>query len=219
MVPAGHARDVGFDRSLIGAYGHDDRVCAYAAFKPRCWTLGTPVNTAVSRAGRQGGDRLRRHHRHAVPAYLEYVHGGPVRGGHGRSRRRMCFEHSFCLSADVNSGALTRCMPRSANPTQQRVAQLRHVASVKYTGCARQVRHAPTPPPSLWATCAASVATAPASSWQTGELGKVDHGRRRHGGHATWQTATSRPSMLGVPGAVHACPDGDRLQAGYLHDL
>ncbi len=30
-VPAYHARDVGFDRALIGAYGHDDRVCAYPA--------------------------------------------------------------------------------------------------------------------------------------------------------------------------------------------
>ncbi len=29
VVPAAKARDVGFDRSLIGAYGHDDRVCAY----------------------------------------------------------------------------------------------------------------------------------------------------------------------------------------------
>ena len=31
VVPAAKARDVGFDRSLIGAYGHDDRVCAYPA--------------------------------------------------------------------------------------------------------------------------------------------------------------------------------------------
>jgi len=29
LVPAGKARDVGFDRSMISAYGHDDRVCAY----------------------------------------------------------------------------------------------------------------------------------------------------------------------------------------------
>ena len=28
-IPAGRARDVGFDRSLISAYGHDDKVCAY----------------------------------------------------------------------------------------------------------------------------------------------------------------------------------------------
>ena len=31
LVPAAKARDIGFDRSLIGAYGHDDRVCAYPA--------------------------------------------------------------------------------------------------------------------------------------------------------------------------------------------
>ena len=29
LVPAFCAKDIGFDRSLIGAYGHDDRVCAY----------------------------------------------------------------------------------------------------------------------------------------------------------------------------------------------
>lgn len=31
VVPAAKARDVGFDRSLIGSYGHDDRVCSYPA--------------------------------------------------------------------------------------------------------------------------------------------------------------------------------------------
>lgn len=33
IVPAGNARDVGFDRSLILAYGHDDRVCTYASLR------------------------------------------------------------------------------------------------------------------------------------------------------------------------------------------
>ncbi len=33
IVPALKARDVGFDRSMIGAYGHDDRVCAYPALQ------------------------------------------------------------------------------------------------------------------------------------------------------------------------------------------
>ncbi len=33
VVPALKARDVGFDRSMIGAYGHDDRVCAYPALQ------------------------------------------------------------------------------------------------------------------------------------------------------------------------------------------
>lgn len=31
LVPAAKARDIGFDRSLVGAYGQDDRVCAYAS--------------------------------------------------------------------------------------------------------------------------------------------------------------------------------------------
>ena len=33
IVPAGKARDVGLDRSMISSYGHDDRVCSYAGFK------------------------------------------------------------------------------------------------------------------------------------------------------------------------------------------
>lgn len=33
VVPAHKAKDVGLDRSMIGAYGHDDRVCAYPALK------------------------------------------------------------------------------------------------------------------------------------------------------------------------------------------
>lgn len=33
MVPAFKAKDVGFDRALLGSYGHDDRVCSYAAWK------------------------------------------------------------------------------------------------------------------------------------------------------------------------------------------
>lgn len=32
VVPAGKARDYGFDRSMIMGYGHDDRVCAYSSF-------------------------------------------------------------------------------------------------------------------------------------------------------------------------------------------
>lgn len=33
IVPASKARDVGFDRSMISAYGHDDRVCSFAGLK------------------------------------------------------------------------------------------------------------------------------------------------------------------------------------------
>jgi len=33
VVPAGKARDYGFDRSMIAGYGHDDRVCSYTSLK------------------------------------------------------------------------------------------------------------------------------------------------------------------------------------------
>ena len=46
VVPAFKAADIGFDRSLIGAYGHDDRVCAYASLAALL-QLGTPERTAV----------------------------------------------------------------------------------------------------------------------------------------------------------------------------
>ena len=46
IVPAGKCREVGLDRSLLGAYGHDDRVCAYAEIEPLL-SMGTPTHTAV----------------------------------------------------------------------------------------------------------------------------------------------------------------------------
>ena len=45
-VPAYCARDVGFDRSFISAYGHDDRVCAYAELAA-LFALDKPARTAV----------------------------------------------------------------------------------------------------------------------------------------------------------------------------
>ncbi|WP_312693390.1 aminopeptidase [Caproiciproducens sp.] len=47
FVPAFKAVDVGFDRSMIGAYGHDDRVCAYPALLAALHTE-TPENTILT---------------------------------------------------------------------------------------------------------------------------------------------------------------------------
>lgn len=47
IVPAGKARDIGFDRGLIGAYGHDDRVCAFAELKALLDMEEIPERTAV----------------------------------------------------------------------------------------------------------------------------------------------------------------------------
>jgi len=46
IVPAYNARDIGFDRSLIGSYGHDDRVCAYPSLTA-LFEAGEPDNTCM----------------------------------------------------------------------------------------------------------------------------------------------------------------------------
>ncbi|MDD6058423.1 MAG: aminopeptidase [Clostridiales bacterium] len=46
VVPAGDARDYGFDRSMIMGYGHDDRVCAYPSFEA-ILTMKKPEYTSV----------------------------------------------------------------------------------------------------------------------------------------------------------------------------
>lgn len=47
FVPAFKAKDVGFDRSLIGAYGHDDRVCSYPALQA-IFDCGVPEDTCIT---------------------------------------------------------------------------------------------------------------------------------------------------------------------------
>ena len=64
-VPAGQARDIGFDRSLIASYGHDDRVCAYAELAGLFDAVEPQPHRRVH-LRRQGGDRQRGRVRHAV---------------------------------------------------------------------------------------------------------------------------------------------------------
>lgn len=47
VVPAGKARDVGLDRSLVGAYGQDDRICAFASFAALT-RVGVPGKTSLA---------------------------------------------------------------------------------------------------------------------------------------------------------------------------
>ena len=99
MVPAGPARDVGFDRSLIAAYGHDDRVCAFASFRPLL-DLDVPAKTAVcvladkEEIGSEGISGMQ-------SQYFE-TFMGDLCDACGAELRR-CFEGSFCLSADVSN--------------------------------------------------------------------------------------------------------------------
>ena len=53
LVPALKARDVGFDRALIGAYGHDDRVCAYPAMTALFDSVNSSKTTLVVLADKE----------------------------------------------------------------------------------------------------------------------------------------------------------------------
>ena len=99
IVPAGRCREVGLDRSLLGAYGHDDRVCAYAELES-LFTIGTPTKTAVciladkEEIGSVGISGMQ-------SQAFEYFMGG-LCDAQGVNLRE-CFANSFCLSADVSN--------------------------------------------------------------------------------------------------------------------
>ena len=99
-VPAVNACDIGLDRSLIGAYGHDDRVCGYAALKALLDLEETPARTAVCVLADKeeiGSDGVTGMQSAVFDTFMEDLcdaQGVPV---------RVCFEKSFCLSADVTA--------------------------------------------------------------------------------------------------------------------
>ncbi len=99
-VPAVKACDIGLDRSMIGAYGHDDRVCAYAALKALLDLEEAPAKTALCILADKeeiGSDGVTGMQSAAFDAFVEDLCASqdvPLRA---------CYERSFCLSADVTA--------------------------------------------------------------------------------------------------------------------
>ena len=99
-VPAMNACDIGLDRSMIGAYGHDDRVCGYAALKALLDLEETPEKTAVCVLADKeeiGSDGVTGMQSAAFDTFMEDLCAAqnvPVRA---------CFEKAFCLSTDVTA--------------------------------------------------------------------------------------------------------------------
>ncbi len=99
-VPAVDACDIGLDRSLIGAYGHDDRVCAYAALKALLDMEQVPQKTAMCILADKeeiGSDGVTGMQSAAFDAFMEDLCAAQ------NVPLRACFEKSFCLSADVTA--------------------------------------------------------------------------------------------------------------------
>ena len=167
-VPAFKACDIGFDRSLIGAYGHDDRVCAYAALAALL-RLDTPERTAVcmladkEEIGSEGVTGMK------SACFDTFM--ADLCAGQG-VLPRVCYEKSFCLSADVTA---------AYDPNFADVYEKRNSAFVnygmglcKYTG-ARGKSGASDASAEVVAY-ARRVLDEAGVVWQMAELGKVDAG-------------------------------------------
>ena len=167
-VPAVNACEIGLDRSLLGAYGHDDRVCAYAAFKP-ILEIDTPAKTAVcvladkEEIGSMGISGMQ-------SEYFETFMGDLCKATGACLRR--CFEGSFCLSADV-SNAYDPLYPETCDKGNN--TRINYGTGIfKYTG-ARGKSGSSDAAAEVMAYVRRLFADHDVI-WQTGELGKVDQG-------------------------------------------
>ncbi len=104
IVPAGNAREAGFDRSMIMGYGQDDRVCAFTSMKAM---LDTPVTDRTvccilvdkEEIGSVGATGMQsKFFENAVAEVLDLL------GEYSEMNVRRCLAHSCMLSSDVSAG-------------------------------------------------------------------------------------------------------------------
>ena len=168
LVPAVKAVDVGLDRSLVGAYGQDDKVCGYTALTAEIATK-LPTYTTVTvladkeeigSVGNTGLDSDFSLH------YIEYL--AEAEGVNAKTVLR----NSICLSSDVNA---------AYDPTFASVYEERNSCYInkgcvltKYTG-ARGKSGSNDASAETMAKIV-EIMDAEGVYWQTGELGAVDVG-------------------------------------------
>ena len=168
-VPAVNARDIGLDRSLIGAYGHDDRVCAYAAVRALLDLEEAPEKTAVCILADKeeiGSDGVTGMNSAAFDTFMEDLCDAqdvPLRA---------CYEKSFCLSADVTA---------AYDPNFAEVYEKRNAAFInygiglcKYTGSRGKAGASDASAETV--AYVRRVFDDAGVIWQIAELGKVDLG-------------------------------------------
>ncbi len=167
-VPAFRACDVGFDRSMVGAYGQDDKVCAYTALKAilDCKKPNKTCLTCLTDKEETGSDG----NTGLNSSYLKYFICDLAQtfGFEGRN----VISASECLSADVNA---------AFDPTFPENYEIRNACQINYGVCVTK-----------FTGSRGKSGTSDASAefvgrirkllddndvlWQTGELGKVDAG-------------------------------------------
>lgn len=168
VVPAFKARDIGFDRSLIGAYGHDDKVCAYPAAEA-IFAVENPAYTVLTvltdkeETGSDGNTGLN-------SSYLKYfISDLAVMGGEEPWR---VMSASECLSADVNA-AYDPMFPDVSEPKNASFVN-KGVVITKYTGA--RGKGGTSDASAEFMGKIRRMLDKENVVWQIGELGKVDIG-------------------------------------------
>ncbi len=170
LVPAAKARDIGLDRSLIGAYGHDDRVCAYTSMMAEMdYTNEAPEWTSVvvfadkEEVGSDSNTGLHSAFMEYFIADLAAPYGVPV---------HTVLSNSKCLSADV-SAAFDPTFPEVLE--RNNASFLHHGVSImKYTGAGG--KSGTNDCYAKFTSDVRQLLDKAGVIWQTGELGKVDQG-------------------------------------------
>ncbi|MDD6484992.1 MAG: aminopeptidase [Clostridiales bacterium] len=173
MVPAFKAKNVGLDESFIGAYGQDDRVCAFTTLKA-VLEVEKPGRTAmailvdkeeIGSCGNTGA--LSAFFEMTVAEIIEKLKGSCTITSYNK-----CIANSACMSSDVNAGV---------DPTFESVSEKRNasflnggVVLTKYTGARGKSGSSDANAEFVYEI--AKIMDDAGVVWQTGELGKVDQG-------------------------------------------
>lgn len=167
-VPAYAPVDVGLDRSMIGAYGQDDRVCGYATLKALL-ELGVPKRTCIcmladkEEVGSMGVSGMQSQ---AFDTFVSHLCDGQG------VDLKVCFANSFCLSSDVTAAY----DPNFAEVFDKNNAAMLNqgVGLCKYTG-SRGKAGASDAAAELVGQVRRTLDQA-GVIWQMAEMGKVDEG-------------------------------------------
>lgn len=167
-VPAFRARNVGLDRALIGAYGHDDRVCAYTALTATMDTEETEHTVLTILAdkeeiGSEGNTGMQCRLLEDVIAALATADGAcPA----------VVRAHSECLSADVNAAF----DPNYPDVYEKRNAAILSCGTVmsKFTGA--RGKSGTNDASAEFVARVRAAFEADGVVWQTAELGRIDVG-------------------------------------------
>lgn len=173
IVPAGKARDVGFDKGLVGAYGQDDRVCAYTSAEA-IFDIENPKRTCVAvladkeEIGSVGSTGM-------TSKFFENFLSEIInlQGGENQSLTlRRCLLNSKFLSADVNA-ALDPNFPNTHDKFNAAYIG-KGLVVTKYTGS--RGKYSSNDANAEFMAEIRKILNDNDICWQMGELGKVDMG-------------------------------------------